>query len=141
MRAYVRRSFLLAALCLGCGPTSGPLSPTSKITGANAGGPSGPAALHVAFEDLSAPRRAAVPIRLTASDGSGLALVSLQARAVVDDPLAFTELHLFFENPESRVREGTSTIVLPPGASLSRTCTGRRKTTPSRSGATAPGST
>jgi hypothetical protein len=60
------------------------------------------------------------PIRLTASDGSGIALVAMTANAVVEDPLALTELHLVFENPEDRVREGTFRITLPQGASLSR---------------------
>jgi len=61
-----------------------------------------------------------VPMSLTASDGTGLRLTSLKAKAVVQGPLAFTELHLSFHNPESRVREGRFTITLPPGASVSR---------------------
>jgi tetratricopeptide (TPR) repeat protein len=60
------------------------------------------------------------PISLTASDGAGLDLVSLAADAVVKDPLAFTELHLIFRNPENRVREGRFRITLPSGATLSR---------------------
>ena len=60
------------------------------------------------------------PISLTASDGAGLDLVSLTANAVVADPLAFTELHLTFRNPETRVREGRFRITLPAGATLSR---------------------
>ncbi|MBX3234005.1 MAG: VWA domain-containing protein, partial [Labilithrix sp.] len=63
---------------------------------------------------------AEVPIRLTASDGTGLKLVALKAEAAVEDPLALTELHLTFENPEPRVLEGTFRITLPQGASLSR---------------------
>ena len=61
-----------------------------------------------------------VPMSLTASDGTGLRLTTLKARAVVQGPLAFTELHLAFHNPESRVREGRFTITLPPGATVSR---------------------
>src|SRR3978361_380698 len=38
---------------------------------------------------------------LTAADGSGLQLVSVDAKAVIEGPLAFTELHLKFRNPES----------------------------------------
>lgn len=64
--------------------------------------------------------RAEIPIRLTASDGTGLKLASLRADAVVEDPLALTELHLVFENPEDRVLEGTFRMTLPQGASLSR---------------------
>ena len=60
------------------------------------------------------------PLSLTASDGSGLQLVSLKARAVVEDPLAFTELHLVFHNPEPRQREGRFRITLPQGATISR---------------------
>jgi uncharacterized protein YfaP (DUF2135 family) len=61
-----------------------------------------------------------IPIRLTSSDGTGLRLQSLSANAVVEDPLALTELHLTFENPEARILEGTFRITLPQGASLSR---------------------
>jgi len=63
---------------------------------------------------------AAPPISLTASDGAGLELVSLWADAAIDDPLAFTELHLTFRNPENRVREGRFRITLPSGATISR---------------------
>jgi TonB family protein len=60
------------------------------------------------------------PVSLTASDGTGLQLVSVDARAVLEDPLAFTELTLVFRNPEDRVREGRFEINLPPGAAISR---------------------
>jgi tetratricopeptide (TPR) repeat protein len=63
---------------------------------------------------------AEAPLSLTASDGAGLELVSLSARAVIEDPLAFTELHLVFRNPEPRVREGRFRITLPEGATVSR---------------------
>ena len=63
---------------------------------------------------------AELPLSLTASDGTGLALRSLTARAVVEAPLAFTELFLTFENPENRVLEGRFRITLPPGATVSR---------------------
>ena len=62
----------------------------------------------------------AAPLSLTGSDGTGLELVSLSAQAVVDDPLAFTELHLIFRNPENRTREGRFRITLPSGATISR---------------------
>lgn len=61
-----------------------------------------------------------VPMTLTASDGAGLDLVAMKARVVIEDPLAFTELHLTFDNPEGRRREGRFEIELPPGAALSR---------------------
>jgi len=60
------------------------------------------------------------PVSLTGSDGAGLELVSYQATAVVQEPLAFTELHLVFRNPEARVREGRFRIALPAGAAVSR---------------------
>lgn len=60
------------------------------------------------------------PLSLTASDGTGLKLVAMSAQGVVEGPLAFTELKLRFNNPESRVREGRFRITLPENASISR---------------------
>lgn len=60
------------------------------------------------------------PLSLTASDGTGLRLVSFDAKAVVEGPLAYTELELSFDNPEARQLEGRFSIQLPPGAALSR---------------------
>jgi tetratricopeptide (TPR) repeat protein len=74
----------------------------------------------VAIVDAKRLASAEIPVRLTASDGTGLKLVALRAQAAVEDPLALTELHLTFENPEDRVLEGTFRITLPQGASLSR---------------------
>ena len=62
----------------------------------------------------------AAPIGLTASDGTGLALVALEANGLLEPPLAFTELHLTFENPRDEIIEGRFRIALPPGAALSR---------------------
>lgn len=66
------------------------------------------------------PTLAAAPIQLTASDGTGLSLVALEMNGVLEPPLAFTELHLTFENPRDQVIEGRFRIGLPPGAALSR---------------------
>jgi len=66
------------------------------------------------------PSAVSAPFNLTAADGTGLRLVSLRAKIVVDGPLAFTELHLKFHNPERRQREGRFTITLPPTAAISR---------------------
>jgi tetratricopeptide (TPR) repeat protein len=60
------------------------------------------------------------PFQLTTSDGAGLLLTKIEAKAVVDGPLAFTELHLYFHNPEQRVREGRFAVTLPDEAALSR---------------------
>jgi len=65
-------------------------------------------------------RDVAPPWSLTAFDGSGLLLTRVDAKAVVEGPLAFTELHLYFHNPEQRTREGTFSITLPTGAAVSR---------------------
>jgi tetratricopeptide (TPR) repeat protein len=62
----------------------------------------------------------AAPFSLTASDGTGLLATRIDAKAVVQGPLAFTELHLYFANTENRVREGTFAITLPAGAAVSR---------------------
>ncbi len=84
--------------------------------------PPGPEITPVSVTDAKthAVSRAEVPIRLTSSDGTGLSLRSLKAKAAIEDPLALTELHLVFENPENRILEGTFRIALPQGASLSR---------------------
>jgi hypothetical protein len=60
------------------------------------------------------------PVTLTATDGTGLRMMKLVARGVVDDPLAFTELAFTFENPSERALEGTFAITLPTGAAVSR---------------------
>ncbi len=62
----------------------------------------------------------AAPMSLTASDGTGLRLASFDAKGVVEGPLAYTELHLSFDNPEARQLEGRFSIQLPPGAAISR---------------------
>ncbi len=60
------------------------------------------------------------PIRLTATDGSGLDLAKLRVRTVVEGPLAFTELKMTFVNPRKREIEGRFEITLPDGASVAR---------------------
>ena len=60
------------------------------------------------------------PMRLTASDGTGLALRSLIVRGLIDDPLSSTELHLTFENPNDQTLDGQFEILLPSGAEVSR---------------------
>ncbi|MEM6992156.1 MAG: AgmX/PglI C-terminal domain-containing protein, partial [Myxococcota bacterium] len=60
------------------------------------------------------------PMSLTAGDGSGLRLRSITGTVVIEDPLAFTELRLSFENPEARRREGRFEFDLPHSGALSR---------------------
>lgn len=69
---------------------------------------------------MVATARRDAPLSLTASDGTGLRLVDLSAQAVVEGPLAFTELRLTFENPQDRVLEGRFAITLPDKAAISR---------------------
>ena len=73
-----------------------------------------------ASSQIAAHGEPVAPWTLTASDGSGLMLTRVDAKAVFQGPLAFTELHLYFHNPEARQREGTFTITLPAGAAVSR---------------------
>ncbi|HEY6039698.1 MAG TPA: VIT domain-containing protein, partial [Kofleriaceae bacterium] len=60
------------------------------------------------------------PLSLTPTDGSELALTALEADITLEGPLAHTELHLTFHNPEGRQREGRFQITLPPGAAVGR---------------------
>jgi tetratricopeptide (TPR) repeat protein len=57
---------------------------------------------------------------LTASDGTGLRLVNVDVLAVHESPLAFTELHLAFDNPNERTIEGRFRMVLPQRAKIAR---------------------
>ncbi|MDB4959100.1 MAG: putative signal peptide protein [Myxococcales bacterium] len=82
--------------------------------------PPGITPMRMIATDLDPARDVAAPWTLTASDGSGLQLTRVDAKAVVQGPLAFTELHLYFHNPEARIREGTFAITLPSGAAVSR---------------------
>src|SRR5262245_12079770 len=104
---------VLALWIAGCSsPARQPLTEQEPAPAAAAPPPSAPAAARRA-----APAREPIaPWSLTASDGSGLRLVSVEAKAVIEGPLAFTELHLRFHNPEDRIREGTFAITLPQRA-------------------------
>jgi hypothetical protein len=59
-------------------------------------------------------------VTLTASDGTGLRLADLSLRAVMQEPLALTEMRMVFENPLDRTLEGTFRATLPEGATVSR---------------------
>ncbi len=62
----------------------------------------------------------ASPLSLTASDGTGLKMRSLEIRSVLDNPLAFTEMRVVFQNPLNRTMEGRFEVTLPPSAAISR---------------------
>ncbi|MBX3166519.1 MAG: tetratricopeptide repeat protein [Candidatus Eremiobacteraeota bacterium] len=67
-----------------------------------------------------APKPPETPMKLTANDGTGLELVKLESKAMIQGPLAFSELHLTFNNPQQRTLEGRFEITLPEGAAISR---------------------
>jgi hypothetical protein len=79
-----------------------------------------PASFRFPKASADRPVEAVAPIQLTASDGTGLSLVALEANGILEPPLAFTELHLTFANPRDQTIEGRFRIALPPGAALSR---------------------
>src|SRR6185503_15927516 len=100
----------------GCGQRGEPAAPPATAPGLVAM-PVFAASSQIATNERA---NAAAPWSLTASDGSGLMLTRVDAQAVFQGPLAFTELHLYFHNPEARVREGTFAITLPAHAAVSR---------------------
>ncbi len=93
-------------------PTPGD-APTPQVS-------SSPDPLAVETPGFVAIAREEAPLSLTTADGTGQRLVSVTAEAVIDGPLAFTQLHLVFENPEDRVVEGRFEITMPDGAAISR---------------------
>lgn len=118
MRMSLRSSLFLAA-CAACNsvapqPTTPPPTTATSI----------PVPLTAASQSIATPQQIAEDIQppwtLTASDGSGLLLSRVDAKAVFEGPLAYTELHLYFYNDESRIREGTFQITLPQNAAVSR---------------------
>src|SRR5512139_4031097 len=118
MRMSLRSSLFLAA-CAACNsvasqPTTPPPTTATSIPVPLTAASQSIATSQPLIEDIQA------PWTLTASDGSGLLLSRVDAKAVFEGPLAFTELHLYFYNPEARVREGTFQITLPQNAAVSR---------------------
>ncbi|HEU4786851.1 MAG TPA: VIT domain-containing protein, partial [Gemmatimonadaceae bacterium] len=121
MRIRSPLATVLLAACSGHADTStvDPIGPTPIEVM-----PASTKVMRVTNLIAQAPQRDAqnreAPWSLTASDGNGLALTRVDGKAVVEGPLAFTELHLYFHNPEDRRREGTFSITLPQGAVVSR---------------------
>jgi tetratricopeptide (TPR) repeat protein len=126
MRSPVRLVFALVAFaCTGThadpGQPGGPPPRPAPVEPPRAGAVIPVTTLFVASHaPPGPPGDLAPPWSLTASDGSGLQLIRVDARAVVEGPLAFTELHLYFHNPEARTREGTFSLTLPERAAVSR---------------------
>ncbi|WP_146156085.1 AgmX/PglI C-terminal domain-containing protein, partial [Enhygromyxa salina] len=114
------QTIMLGGLLSACAPKG---QPPAQREDSPAPGPLEPLAADLGARALPDPNHdsaAEAPLSLTASDGTGLRLVSLTGRAVVQEPLAFTELHLVFDNPEPRTIEGRFQIDLPPDAAISR---------------------
>ena len=61
-----------------------------------------------------------LPIELLARGGEVIPLRVLEVRGEVEGPLAFTELHLEFENSDPRTQEAVLEMVLPTRAKLAR---------------------
>lgn len=117
MRMSLRSSLFLAA-CAACNSVAPqPTTPTPTTS-------SIPVPLTAASQSIAISQPLTEDIQppwtLTASDGSGLLLSRVDAKAVFEGPLAFTELHLYFYNDEARVREGTFQITLPQNAAVLR---------------------
>jgi hypothetical protein len=120
LRRFAFACAALAAPAWGCEGSGGAVAPPPVVAVvAPAPLPVGPVK-PPAFAPPQWQRAPGPPLTLTASDGSGLTLTRLTARAVVAEPLAFTELHLAFDNPRDRAIEGTFSITLPPRASIAR---------------------
>lgn len=77
-------------------------------------------AAHAGLREQASEREDPRPIRLRSRDGIDLPLLRLEARATIEDPLAFTELHLEFENPEPRPLDAMLRVQLPAGARVTR---------------------
>jgi hypothetical protein len=112
------RRMLVVAVVVGCSSPEAPPPPPREVAPPRA--QTGVAGVLHTHHVVVPSREPIAAWSLTAADGSGLQLVSVDAKAVIEGPLAFTELHLRFRNPEPRVREGTFAITLPARASVSR---------------------
>jgi hypothetical protein len=127
-------TFALSQAILSCGPSPTIVSgPQSAAFGEGTGKNQSPTStapipvVDVRWEEQPAPLQvaiatsnAAAPATLTSPDGVGLEIDAMAVSAVVQDPLAFTELRFTFKNPAARTIEGRFELVLPPGATISR---------------------
>ncbi len=128
----IRTSFALLGIVAACSGKGEPAKPTSTAPTPTVKGGVLPAMEQLKVSAVPLPlfqsssqiagqeQQQQAPWTLTASDGSGLLVTKVEAKAVLQGPLAFTELHLYFHNTENRIREGTFAITLPSGAAVSR---------------------
>ncbi|WP_437815429.1 VIT domain-containing protein [Sorangium sp. So ce1078] len=110
-------AFLLPLVTAACGPAPDPALATANQ-------PS-PTASPVRLDWAARPGEdgdptLGPPVSLTTPDGNRLSVVALDARVVIEDPLAFTELRYRFKNPGAQLVEGRFETVLPAGAAVSR---------------------
>ncbi len=110
--------WIAVGLLMSC-RVAGPLSPRYDEPSAPTPAPI-PAAVQLPPKAAPVQIDEPPPISLTASDGTGLTLATLQAHAVVDDPVAITQVELAFDNPRDREMEGRFELLLPPGAQVTR---------------------
>ncbi|MBL0215773.1 MAG: hypothetical protein IPQ07_18070 [Myxococcales bacterium] len=127
----IRPSFVLLGIVAACSGKGEPAKPTSTAPSTSAKASilpvmeqakvaAIPLPLFQSSSQIAGQEPQQAPWTLTASDGSGLMVTKVEAKAVLQGPLAFTELHLYFHNTENRIREGTFAITLPSGAAVSR---------------------
>lgn len=117
----IRWLHALTLVAVSCTPTPERAPDPASAAAKTAAPPAGPTILPARSLAVEEDRSdLAPPLSLTASDGTGLRLVSLKARAVIEGPLAFTELELEFENPLPRRIEGRFEIELPSRSAISR---------------------
>ncbi|WP_437968918.1 VIT domain-containing protein [Sorangium sp. So ce260] len=110
-------AFLLPLVTAACGPAADPALATANRPP--------PTASPVRLDWAARPGEDAdptlgPPVSLTTPDGTRLSVVALDARVVIEDPLAFTELRYRFKNPGAQLVEGRFETVLPAGAAVSR---------------------
>lgn len=107
VRSVSASLFMIAAGCVA-DPTGGVHSPY------------GPSDSLVAPEKGEKESSHGEPITLRAHNGVRLPLRTMEVRGEIEGPLAFTEMHLEFANPEPQTLEGNLEVVLPVRARPAR---------------------
>ncbi len=100
---------LLVVGLLACVEAPAPIDPDALVQ-----------ATHARLRERAGEHADPRPIRLTSPDGTDLPLVRLDVRGTLEDPLAFTELHMDFENPEPRPLDASLRVMLPADARVTR---------------------
>ena len=116
----VQKAALALVLLGGCQATTPAAPPVPPAPARAANAPAAARARLLFAIPPAAPAKHEPSFSLMAADGRALRLDRFEANAVVEGPLAFTEVRLTFENPEDRVVEGTFKIALPRPAAIGR---------------------